>query len=85
MNPMPFDYPMPLGARKARLEHNQYLLGIPRSLVAHWGIGTETHLFWTLVDDHTVVIQKLELAVPSRPLPHDDPRRTLSDVAADLD
>lgn len=82
---MPPLYPRPLATRKARREHNQYLVGIPPALVAHWAIGEQTQLFWTLLDENTVVIRKLVPAMPGRPLPHDDPRRTLEDVAADLD
>ena len=85
MPSMPDGYPIALGARKARLEHRQYLLGIPRRLVAHWAIGTQTQLFWTLIDDQTVMIQKLTPILPGRPLPHDDPRSLLSDAATDLD
>ena len=85
MGTMPAEYPLPLGARKARLEHAQYLVGIPKRLVARWAIGTQTQLFWTLIDDQTVIIQKLAPPLPGRPLAHDDPRNTLSDVATDLD
>ncbi len=85
MQSMPDLYPMPLGARKTRLEHNQYLIGIPKKLVAHWAIGTQTVLFWTLNEDHTVTLTKLEPMIPGRPLPHDDPRSQLSDVITDLD
>lgn len=85
MEAMHAGYPLPLGARKARLEHSQYLVGIPKRLVAHWAIGTQTQLFWTLIDDQTVIIQKLAPLLPGRPIALDDPRNTLSDVATDLD
>lgn len=71
---MPIEYPIPLGARQARRSHNQWLVNLPRRLCRRWAIGQSTVLYYTLVDENTVMLQKLPIHLPGLRLELNDPR-----------
>lgn len=50
MQSMPEQYPTGLGARQARSEHGQMLLGIPKELVTRWQLQRGRLLYWSLSD-----------------------------------